>query len=67
MEKKFNQQKYQQKYAKENYSVWKANLKKDIKRELDNLIKLNGYNSNTEFLLKCIDIFKNENNLLKKD
>ncbi len=38
-------------------------MKESEKEELVNLIKKNGYNSNREFLLKCIEILKKEKNV----
>lgn len=66
MKEKFNQQKYQQEYAQKHYSVWKSNLHKDKKIKLDRLIKENGYCSNTDFLLKCIEILEKEQNIFRK-
>lgn len=65
-EKFFNQQEYINKYNRENYKQFKVHLKKEEKEELDLLIKQNGFNSNSDFLRKCIEIMKSDNSIIKK-
>lgn len=66
MKEKFNQTKYINEYHKNNYKQFKVDMKKEEKEELTELIKNNGYNSNREFLIKCIDILKEKNNIFRK-
>ncbi len=64
--KEFNQANYINEYHKNNYKQFKVDMKENEKQELVKLIKENGYNSNREFLLKCIEVLKEKNNPLKK-
>lgn len=66
MEKKFNQQEYKNQYNKDNYKQFKVHLRNEEKNELDLLITKNGFQSNAEFLRKCIEIMKSENNNIAK-
>lgn len=60
-EEKFNQQKYQQEYNKQNYSTFKVDLKKKEKEELDKLLQEKGITKAT-FLREAIIKLKEENN-----
>lgn len=57
---KFNQQKYQQEYNKQNYSTFKVDLKKEEKEELDQLLQKKGMTKAT-FLRNAITKLKEEN------
>lgn len=58
MEKeKFNFQEYQNQYDKEHYSAFKVKLKKDKKKELDDLLDKLGI-TKTDFLRNAIEELK---------
>lgn len=57
MEKKFDQNKYIQKYQNEHYSIFKVKLKKEEKKELDELLKKANLNQ-AQFLRNSINELK---------
>lgn len=54
---KFNQKEYIQKYQKEHYSIFKVKLKKEEKKELDELLAKTGLNQ-AQFLRNAIKDLK---------
>lgn len=54
---KFNQKEYIQKYQKEHYSIFKVKLKKEEKKELDELLAKIGLNQ-AQFLRNAIKDLK---------
>lgn len=54
---KFNQSKYIQDYQREHYSIFKVKLKKDEKKELDELLK-NANLNQAQFLRNAIKNLK---------
>ena len=56
---KFNQKKYIQDYQKEHYSIFKVKLKKEEKKELDELLNKIGLNQ-AQFLRNAIQKLKEE-------
>ncbi len=66
MKKEFDQLKYIKKYNQAHYKQFKVDMKEGERDELLKLIKSNGFKSNRAFLLKCIDILKEDNNCLRK-
>lgn len=63
--KEFDQNKYIQNYQKEHYSIFKVKLKKEEKKELDELLNKVGLNQ-AQFLRNAIEHLKKEN-YKKKD
>lgn len=63
--KEFDQNKYIQDYQKEHYSIFKVKLKKEEKKELDELLNKIGLNQ-AQFLRNAIEQLKKEN-YKKKD
>lgn len=57
--KKFNQKEYIQNYQKEHYAVFKVDLKKEEKLELDSLLKKNNL-TKAQFLRNAIQDLKNK-------
>ena len=57
--KKFDQKKYIQNYQNEHYSIFKVKLKKEEKKELDELLAKAGLNQ-AQFLRKSILSLKEE-------
>lgn len=65
---KFDQNKYIDEWKKKNkIKKWVVDLKEEEKKEIDYLIEKNGFKSNKEFILKCRNIMKSKNNIIKKD
>lgn len=58
---KFNQKKYIQQYQKKNYSVFKVDLKKEEKLELDTLLKKENL-TKAQFLRNAIQELKEKLN-----
>ena len=56
---KFNQNKYIQNYQNEHYSIFKVKLKKEEKKELDDLLSTANLNQ-AQFLRKSIQNLKQE-------
>lgn len=56
---KFNQKEYIQNYQKEHYSIFKVKLKKEEKKELDELLAETGLNQ-AQFLRNAIQDLKNK-------
>lgn len=56
---KFNQKEYIQKYQKEHYAVFKVDLKKEEKLELDSLLEKN-HLTKAQFLRNAIQDLKNK-------
>ena len=54
-------------YRKKHKVQLNIDMNPSEKEEFVTLIKKNGYNSNREFLLKCIEVLKEENNIFKKN
>lgn len=66
MKEEFNQQEYINNYNKKNYKNISCRIKEEQKQEFDNLIKKNGFKSYNDFITKCIEIMKSENNNITK-
>ena len=60
MSNKFDQNKYIQQYHKEHYSRFLVDLPKEVKQELDDLLKKNGI-TKAQFLRWAIEQFKKTN------
>lgn len=56
---KFNQSAYITAYQKEHYSQFKANIKPELKQEIDNYCFNSGI-SKPEFLRRAIDLMKRQ-------
>ena len=57
--KEFNQKEYIQQYQKDHYSIFKVKLKKEEKKELDELLNKVGLNQ-AQFLRNAIQKLKEE-------
>jgi len=61
---KFDQKKYIQNYQNEHYSIFKVKLKKEEKKELDDLLSVANLNQ-AQFLRKAIQNLKQDINKQK--
>lgn len=59
MKKEFNSTEYKRTYSKEHYSTFKVDIKKEEKKELDDLLKIKGI-SKAQFLRNAIIDLKKE-------
>lgn len=66
MKKEFNQQEYINDFNQKTYVNISFRIREDKKKEFNTLIKRNGFKSYNDFITKCIEIMKSENNNIKK-